>query len=141
MMVTHDNRIIELADRIVNMVDGAMKSDVVVRDAVMICEFLRTVDLFKHLTPTELTSIAEKMKRRRYGKDETIIRGESGARRVLALDPDQPVFLWPEANVKLSDLRRPDTAILSSPTALPREARTCSNTATPSFWSTTIQTY
>ena len=61
------------------MVDGAMKSDVVLRDAVMICEFLRTVDLFRHLTPTELTNIAEKMKRRRYGKDETIIReGERG---------------------------------------------------------------
>jgi putative ABC transport system ATP-binding protein len=45
----------------------------------MRCEFLRTVDLFKHLTPTQLTDIAEKMKRRRYGKDETIIReGERG---------------------------------------------------------------
>jgi putative ABC transport system ATP-binding protein len=79
MMVTHDNRILELADRIVNMVDGTITSDVVLRDAVMICEFLRTVDLFKHLTPTELTNIAEKMKPRRYGKDETIIReGEPG---------------------------------------------------------------
>jgi putative ABC transport system ATP-binding protein len=79
MMVTHDNRILELADRIVNMVDGTIKSDIVLRDAVMICEFLRTVDLFKHLTPTELTNIAEKMKRRRYGKDEIIIReGELG---------------------------------------------------------------
>jgi len=79
MMVTHDNRIIELADRIVNMVDGAIKSDVVLRDAVMICEFLRTADLFKHLTPTELTNIAEKMKRRRYQRDEIIIReGEPG---------------------------------------------------------------
>ncbi len=79
LMVTHDNRILELADRIVNMVDGTIKSDVVLREAVMICEFLRTVDLFKHLTPTQLTDIAEKMKRRRYGRDEAIIReGESG---------------------------------------------------------------
>ncbi len=31
--------------------------------------------------------------------------------RVLAFDPDQPVFLWPEVNVKLSDLRQPDTAM------------------------------
>ena len=79
MMVTHDNRILELADRIVNMVDGTITSDVVLRDAVKICEFLRTVDLFKHLTPTELTNIAEKMKRSRYAKDEIIIReGEPG---------------------------------------------------------------
>jgi len=79
MMVTHDNRILELADRIVNMVDGTIKSDVVLRDAVMICGFLRSVDLFGHLTPTEITNVAEKMKRRRYRKDEVIIReGDSG---------------------------------------------------------------
>jgi putative ABC transport system ATP-binding protein len=79
VMVTHDNRILELADRIVNMVDGSIKSDVVLRDAVRICEFLRTVDLFKHLTPTEITNIAEKMKRRRYAKNEIIIReGDPG---------------------------------------------------------------
>ena len=32
----------QLADRIVNMVDGTIKSDVVLCDALMICEFLRT---------------------------------------------------------------------------------------------------
>ena len=79
MMVTHDNRILELADRIVNMVDGSIKSDVVLNDAVMICEFLRTVELFKNLTPHEITNIAEKMKRRRYKQDEIIIReGDAG---------------------------------------------------------------
>src|SRR5262249_12101717 len=31
--------------------------------------------------------------------------------RVLAFDPDQPVFLWPEVNVKLTDLRQLDTAM------------------------------
>ena len=60
------------------------QSDAVLRDAVMICEFLRTVDLFKHLTPTELINIAEKMKRRCYSKDETIIR-ESRARHFFLI--------------------------------------------------------
>jgi putative ABC transport system ATP-binding protein len=79
IIVTHDSRILELADRIVNMVDGTIRSDIVLRDAVMICEFLRTVELFKHLTPTEITNIAEKMKRRRYEKDQIIIReGDPG---------------------------------------------------------------
>ena len=79
IMVTHDNRIIELADRIVNMVDGSIKSDVILRDALMICEFMRTVELFRHLTPTEITNIAEKMKRRRYAQNDIIIReGEPG---------------------------------------------------------------
>jgi putative ABC transport system ATP-binding protein len=79
IMVSHDNRILEHADRIVNMVDGRIISDVVLRDALIICEFLRTVELFKHLTPTEITNTAEKMKRRRYAKNEIIVReGDSG---------------------------------------------------------------
>jgi putative ABC transport system ATP-binding protein len=79
VMVTHDNRILELADRIVNMVDGRIKSDVILRDSLIICEFLRTMEMFKHLTPTEITNTAEKMKRRRYAKNDIIIReGEPG---------------------------------------------------------------
>ncbi len=84
IMVTHDNRILELADRIVNMVDGTIRSDVVLRDALIICEFLRTVELFKNLTPIEITNIAEKMQRRHYNKDQIIIR---------AGDPGEEFFL------------------------------------------------
>ena len=40
-MVTHDNRILDVADRIVNMVDGRIKSDVVVQESALICEFLQ----------------------------------------------------------------------------------------------------
>jgi putative ABC transport system ATP-binding protein len=80
IMVTHDNRILELADRMVNMVDGNIISDVVLHDTLKICDFLRTVELFKHLTPKEITNTAEKMKRRHYSKDEVIIReGDAGA--------------------------------------------------------------
>ncbi len=79
VMVTHDNRILEFADRIVNMVDGSIKSDVVLHDAVRICQFLRTVEIFNHLTPAEITNIAEKMTRRNYRKNEVIIReGDPG---------------------------------------------------------------
>jgi putative ABC transport system ATP-binding protein len=92
IMVTHDNRILELADRIVNMVDGTIKSDVVLRNALMICEFLRTVELFKHLTPTEITNIAEKMKRRRFLRNEIIIREG---------DPGEEFFLIGEGSVEV----------------------------------------
>lgn len=79
LMVTHDNRILELADQIVNMVDGRIVSNVVLRDAVMICEFLKTVDVFKSLSPTDLTHVAERMRKRRYGAGDVIIRqGEVG---------------------------------------------------------------
>jgi len=33
-MVTHDNRILDVADRIVNLVDGNLESDNVVNDAM-----------------------------------------------------------------------------------------------------------
>jgi putative ABC transport system ATP-binding protein len=80
MMVTHDNRILELADRIVSMIDGSIKSDVLLTDAVRLCEFLRNVDLFKHLTPSELTYIAGTMRRARFAAGQVIIeQGDVGA--------------------------------------------------------------
>jgi putative ABC transport system ATP-binding protein len=79
MMVTHDHRIIDSADRLVHMVDGHIMSDVVLHDALRICEFLRPIDLFKSLTPRQLTDVAEKMTKRHFAAGETVIReGESG---------------------------------------------------------------
>ena len=79
LMVTHDHRIIDSADRLVHMVDGRIMSDVVLHDALRICEFLRPIDLFKALTPRQLTDVAEKMTKRHYATGDTIIReGEPG---------------------------------------------------------------
>ena len=39
VMVTDDHRIIEKADRLVHMVDGRIAFDVVLHDALRICEF------------------------------------------------------------------------------------------------------
>jgi putative ABC transport system ATP-binding protein len=79
IMVTHDFRVIECADRLVHMVDGRIVSDVVLHDALRICEFLRAVDLFQALTPTQLTAVAEKITKRHFAPGETIIReGEPG---------------------------------------------------------------
>jgi len=79
LMVTHDHRIIELADRLVHMVDGRIVSDVVLSDALRICEFLKGVDTFKSLTPAELTNIAEKVTRRHYDAGDVVIReGDQG---------------------------------------------------------------
>jgi putative ABC transport system ATP-binding protein len=93
LMVTHDYRIIESADRLVHMVDGRIVSDVVLHDALRICEFLRAVDLFRALTPTQLTDVAEKMKKRKYEAGETIIReGESGEEFFLISDGEVDVI-------------------------------------------------
>ncbi len=74
LMVTHDHRIIELADRLVHMVDGRIVSDVMLNDALRICEFLKGVELFKTLTPTELTHVAERMTKRHYLPGDVVIR-------------------------------------------------------------------
>jgi putative ABC transport system ATP-binding protein len=106
IMVTHDNRILELTDRIVNMVDGRIVSDVVVRDAVVICEMLRGMDLFQHLTPVEITNIAERMKRRRFGKDDIIIgTGDIGEEFFLIVDGAVDVFR-PEEGIEKRPIAR-----------------------------------
>ena len=78
-MVTHDHRIIELADRLVHMVDGRIVSDIVLNDQLRICEFLKGVEAFKNLTPHELTDVAERMTRRQFMPNEVIIHeGDAG---------------------------------------------------------------
>lgn len=79
VMVTHDNRIIDRADRIMSMVDGRIVSDVTVGELVAICEFLRGIEAFSHLNTGELSSVAEKMRPRRFKDGEALIRqGEMG---------------------------------------------------------------
>jgi putative ABC transport system ATP-binding protein len=92
VMVTHDHRIIELADRLVHMVDGRIVSDIMLNDALRICEFLKSVEGFKNLTPTELTHVAEHMTKRHYLPDEVVIReGDIG----------HELFLVSEGEVKV----------------------------------------
>lgn len=87
LMVTHDHRIIEKADRLVHMVDGRIASDVVLHDALRICEFLRTIDVFRALTPHQLSDVADRMTKRRYAAGETVIReGERGEAFFLISD-------------------------------------------------------
>jgi putative ABC transport system ATP-binding protein len=59
IMVTHDNRILDVADRIVNMVDGRIRSDVAVHETSVICAFLRQFPLFADLQTSTLTEVAD----------------------------------------------------------------------------------
>jgi putative ABC transport system ATP-binding protein len=93
MMVTHDHRIIDCADRLVHMVDGRIMSDVVLHDALRICEFLRPIDLFKTLTPRQLTDVAERMTKRHFSAGEIIIReGEPGEEFMLISEGEVEVI-------------------------------------------------
>jgi putative ABC transport system ATP-binding protein len=79
LLVTHDNRILDVADRIVNMVDGRIKSDVLVKEADTIVEFIRNVDCFKGLTVGNLAAIADKMWTEEYGPGQVVIKaGDPG---------------------------------------------------------------
>ena len=79
IMVTHDNRILDVADRIVNMVDGHIKSDVAVQETSVICEFLKDFPLFADLTPNTLAEIADQMMVRESDTGETVLRqGDPG---------------------------------------------------------------
>jgi putative ABC transport system ATP-binding protein len=74
LLVTHDHRIIELADRLVHMVDGRIVSDILLNDSLRICEFLKGIEAFKNLSPNELANVADRMSRRQFMPGEVIIR-------------------------------------------------------------------
>jgi putative ABC transport system ATP-binding protein len=79
LLVTHDSRILDAADRIVNMVDGAIASEIVVEEAVTICAFLSKVPAFATTTPAALTEISQKMAKEQYRAGSVIIRqGDEG---------------------------------------------------------------
>ena len=79
LMVTHDNRILDVADRIVSMVDGTIKSNVNVRVSAEICKFLSQTRLFPDLTPRTLTQVADQMNLEKHPAGTTIVRqGDPG---------------------------------------------------------------
>jgi putative ABC transport system ATP-binding protein len=79
IMVTHDNRILDVADRIVNMVDGRIRSDVAVHETSVICEFLRRYPLFADLQTSTLTEVADKMMVEEAQPDDVVIQqGDPG---------------------------------------------------------------
>jgi len=87
LMVTHDNRILDVADRIVNMVDGRIKSNVVVEESSLICEFLKQCPVFVQLTPRTLTHVADQMVLEKHSAGTMVIRqGDPGEKFYLIRD-------------------------------------------------------
>jgi putative ABC transport system ATP-binding protein len=79
ILVTHDNRILDIADRIVTIVDGRVASSVNVGEAMFISEFLKKCPVFQQQTPGELTDIAQKMEPEEFAVGDTVIhQGDAG---------------------------------------------------------------
>jgi putative ABC transport system ATP-binding protein len=97
IMVTHDNRILDVADRIVNMVDGRIKSNVVPQETSVICEFLRRCPAFTNLTPGALTDVADKMIVEAFSKGAIILRkGDPGDKFYLIREGEVEVLVGGE---------------------------------------------
>jgi putative ABC transport system ATP-binding protein len=79
IIVTHDNRILDVADRIVSLVDGRIRSNVLVKESALICEFLQACPIFTRLTPTTLSETADRMMLERFVAGAIITRqGDPG---------------------------------------------------------------
>jgi len=74
LLVTHDNRILDVADQIINMVDGRIASHVAVKETLRICEFLTRCPTFVTVSYATLSTIAEKMKQEFHPTGAIIIR-------------------------------------------------------------------
>jgi putative ABC transport system ATP-binding protein len=79
IIVTHDNRILDVADRMVNMVDGRIVSNVAVKEALLICEFLVNCPTFMNQPTAVVSDVAEKMAREKFRAGTTIFhQGDPG---------------------------------------------------------------
>jgi putative ABC transport system ATP-binding protein len=74
IVVTHDQRVLDAADRIVRMVDGRISSDVRLNAAAMVCAFLRNCPLFADLPATTLARVAEKVCVERHAPGAVVVR-------------------------------------------------------------------
>ncbi len=81
LLVTHDQRVIDHADRIVNMVAGRIVTNSLTRIAVRICRALAELEALKGLGEGTLSRIASRMTVETRLPGETIVReGEEGDR-------------------------------------------------------------
>ena len=81
LLVTHDQHVIDKADRIVNMVGGRIVTNSLTRIAVRICRALAQLEVLKGLSDSTLSRIASYMTVESRQPGETIVReGEEGDR-------------------------------------------------------------
>ena len=79
MIVTHDNRILDCADRIINMVDGRIISNILIKEELATLDFLKRCNTFSDLSTSELTGVTRKFDKHKFSKGEYIVKqGDAG---------------------------------------------------------------
>ncbi len=93
IIVTHDNRILDAADRVINMVDGNIESNIVVADALAIMRFLKECHVFEDMHQSFLADAANSMKLEVYPAGSLVIReGDAGDKFYLIRQGQVEVF-------------------------------------------------
>jgi putative ABC transport system ATP-binding protein len=93
LIVTHDNKILGRADRIISMADKQIKSNVTA-ETFQICEFLRNCPAFTGLGADELASVAAKVVPEHHLPGSSVVRqGEAGDKFYIIKDGKAEVFV------------------------------------------------
>ncbi len=104
LIVTHDNRILDVADRIISMVDGRIRSNVLVERSAVMCQILQAFPLFQNFSPRVLSQVADQLDLRQFSPGTEIIRqGEIGEEFFVIGQGE--VEIWIDG--KLSNLLQP----------------------------------
>ncbi len=84
IIVTHDNRIMDAADRIINLTDGVISSDLDVKRTLYICQFIKGCPVFSGMSLSDLTDVAQHMVPESFSAGAIVIReGDIGDRFYL----------------------------------------------------------
>ena len=84
LIVTHDNRILDSADRIVNMVDGNIHSNVLIKEHLRLCEYLAKCPVFEQTKPSVLNNLVHHLGTETFADGEAVFQqGDSGDKLYL----------------------------------------------------------
>ena len=123
VIVTHDNRILDVADRIITLVDGQIRGDALVKEAAIISQMLARCSVFEKVTPRTLTRIADEVTIETLPPDKQIIREHDPGDRFFLIRSGAVVVKRGAPEVEVARLKAGDffgeTALL---TGQPRNA-------------------
>ncbi len=74
IIVTHDKRVLDVADRIVNLVDGSICSNASSEEMAIVSGMLKKCDVFKNLSTSSLADMTDYMQGETFAPNQIVIR-------------------------------------------------------------------